>query len=609
MQESKNDESLLSRRGFLTGAAIATAGVAVAGLTACDDGAPQGGSDAQTQGDIPTEWDNEADIVIAGAGIVGLVAAVRARDLGASVIVVEANYCAGGHSLVSGGHTHLGGGHSLQKRMGVEDSADKYYIDHTEPFASQEGRTVTKTRDRANIREVVRGAANVHAASFEFLLENGWKHLADSTLRKDRTDSVPRTITSDKTGWEYTYPLGESRNSQGLGLTRPIEKSARDKGVKFYMNHHMDKIYRDSSTGNVVGIEASYSPRIMPGETEPLVDNEDFLVNNIDSTETVRIKANKAVVVATGGSSSNWEFHSIFDPRYGPEHSDGVGGDPFSYQDGSGEIAVIEVGGTIGGTEVGLNVKRATAIGTQYGYKRNTIGPGAGVWPLVRSLGFDLEEEDTTEDGIIYVNMLGNRFFAEDVPSGEDPVAEDFFDALFSSVIVEDGGEVKRLAGPVWAIFDDEWAKENDWDVTGPPSVDYDGGYFYKGDTLEELAGTIVNKFYEQHKMPPENLVATVERYNSFVDTGQDLDFGRRNVNVKIGTPPFYAAWCANCCHDTLIGVLINGKFQCLDIRREVIPHLYAGGECSAGQGMHGHGKNVSNGYAIGTNVVDEPSI
>jgi hypothetical protein len=592
----------LSRRDFLKGAAIGASGVALT-LAGCADDEP-GGSAASG---LP-EWTHEADIVIAGGGIVGLMAAIRACDLGASVIIVEANYCVGGHALVSGGHTHLGGGTSVQLRMGVEDSADQYYIDHTMPFATQEGRKVTRTRDRANIREVIRASADVHAESFEFLLENGWKHQDVSTLRRDRTDSVPRTITSDKTGWEYSYPLGDSRNSQGLGLTRPLEKSARDKGVQFIMNHHMDKIYRDDASGNVVGIMASYTPRIMPGETEPLVDHEDFLVNNIDTTETVYVKANKAVVVATGGSSSNWEFHSIFDPRIGPEHADGVGGDPFSYQDASGEIAVIEVGGTLGATEVGLNVKRATAIGTRFGYKRNTIGPGAGVWPIVRSLGFDLEEGNS-EDGVIYVNMLGNRFFAEDVPSGEDPVAEDFFDALFGSVLVEEDGELKRLAGPVWAIFDDAWAEECGWDTSGPPSVDYDEGYFFKADTLEELADKIINKFYEQHKMPPANLLATIERYNSFVDSGIDADFGRENPSVKISKPPFYAAWCANCCHDTLIGVLINGKFQCLDIRRQVIPHLYAGGECAAGQGMHGHGKNISNGYAIGGLVVNEPSI
>lgn len=595
MQESKKDEGLLSRRGFLTGAALATAGVAVAGLAACDNTAPQGDSGTQAQSDIPTQWDNEADVVVIGAGAVGLVAAIRAKDLGASVIVVEANYAAGGHALTSGGHVHLGGGHSLQTRMGVTDSADQYYIDHTAPF---------QVRDSRNIREVVRGAADVHAETFEFILENGWKHLADNTLRGGGTDSVFRTITSDRKGWEDVDPIsgGEARGPGGLGLTRPLETSARDKGVEFYMNHHMDKLFRDES-GTIVGIEASYSPKIVPGSTTPLKDFDQFDKGNIESTATITVKARKGVVVATGGSTSNWQFHSLFDPRYGPEHANGVGGDPFSFQDASGEIACMEIGATLGATQVGVDMAKARAIGCQYGYRRATIGEDSGVWPLVKAYGFDVDTDRTAEEGIIYVNMLGERFSAEDADEG------DYFEAALGSVLVTENGKSKRLAGPVWAIFDDDWRAQRDWKVDGAPSVDREGGYFYSADTLAELAGGIVNKFYESNKMPAENLEKTVARYNTFVDSGVDDDFGRKNPQYKIQKPPFYAAWCPNAFHDTVIGVLINEKFQVMDLHRNVIPHLYCGGEASAGQGMHGHGKNLSNGYAIGTNIVQETAI
>lgn len=580
----------LSRRDFLKGAALVGSSAALLTLAGCDDKEVPGGTS-----ELP-KWTYTADIVVVGGGAVGIAAAIRAKDLGASVIVVEANYACGGHAMTSGGHVHLGGGNSLQQRMGVVDSPDQYYIDHTAPFQS---------RDRANIREVVRGAANFHAEAFEFLLENGWVHLADNTLRGGGSgaDSVNRTITTDRSGYDDIDPLGNGRRPAGVGLMRPLERSARNKGVQFIMNHHMDKIFRDAATGNVVGVEASYRPRIMPGSTEPLKDFDEFLEGNIDSTETVYVQANQAVVIATGGSSSNWQFHSLFDPRYGPEHANGVGGDPYSYQDASGELAVMAIGGTIAATEVGIDQARARAIGTQYGYRHKTIGETSPIFPLIRSFGFDVDTDRTAEDGVVYVNMLGQRFSAEDAPEA------DYFERLLGSVIVEEDGEVKRLAGPIWGIFDDAWAKQREWDTSGPPSVDYEDGYFYKADTLEELAEKIVNKFYEQHKMPPANLAATIERYNTFVDTGTDADFGRKNPSVKIATPPFYAAWAPNAYHDTLIGVLINEKFQVLDFNRQVIPHLYCGGEASAGQGMHGHGKNFSNGYAIGTWVVEEAKL
>ena len=62
------------------------------------------------------QWHYEADIVVIGAGCTGLPAAIRARDLGASVIVVDQNFDIGGKMLHSGGQISLGGGDPLQLR-------------------------------------------------------------------------------------------------------------------------------------------------------------------------------------------------------------------------------------------------------------------------------------------------------------------------------------------------------------------------------------------------------------------------------------------------------------------------------------------------------------
>ena len=51
---------------------------------------------------LPDAWDDEADVVIVGAGATGLPAAIAAREGGASVIIVEANWDVGGHATVSG---------------------------------------------------------------------------------------------------------------------------------------------------------------------------------------------------------------------------------------------------------------------------------------------------------------------------------------------------------------------------------------------------------------------------------------------------------------------------------------------------------------------------
>ncbi len=597
MSSAEKDQTKLSRRQFFqaTGAVALVSTGALAGYKP----AMAAGKAQATADPLPESWDHEADVVIVGGGICGLVSAIRAVDLGASVIVVEANFACGGHALTSGGHVHLGGGTSVQKRMGVEDSPTQYYLDHTHPAVPIA---------RYNIREVVRGAANSHPAAFEFLLENGWVHLDDTTLRGDAgsylqggtgADSVPRTITTDPEGW--TEPALSS--TPGIGLTRPLEVSARKKGVQFIMNHHMDKIFRDEDgTGPVVGVQASYSPRMVPGSDEPLVDT--FTDGNIDSTETVTVKANKALIVATGGSTSNWKFHQIFDPRYGPEHAHGVGGDPFSFQDASGELACLAIGASLGATanqtqEAGSALAKMRGIGAQYGYRVGTFSPESPIWPLVRAQGLDAEAEDATA-GLIYVNMLGQRFFQEDTRSYDWLAA-----AMGSAVLDADTDDARRVGGPIWGIFDADQVERQGWDVSGPPSVDIEGGYFFSADTLAELAEVIVNKFYEDYPMPAENLEETVSRYNEFVDAGVDEDFGRENPSYKIEKPPFYAAWATPAGHDTLSGIWTDGKFQVLDKDGVVIPGLFAVGEVATGQGMHGHGKNISSAYAVATNIME----
>ena len=82
--------------------------------------------------------------------------------------------------------------------------------------------------------------------------------------------------------------------------------------------------------------------------------------------------------------------------------------------------------------------------------------------------------------------------------------------------------------GPIWAIFDADAVEREEWS-TEPPVVDRKGGYFFSGDTLEELASQIARNPFQQRPMPGAALRETVERFNSFVDTGVDADFNRQS--------------------------------------------------------------------------------
>ena len=77
------------------------------------------------------------------------------------------------------------------------------------------------------------------------------------------------------------------------------------------------------------------------------------------------IRARKAVIVATGGSTGNVNFRRMFDPRLTEEYC-GLAGMPWSDQDASGEIAAMEVGAALWGLynqagEFGYSVTKPAA--------------------------------------------------------------------------------------------------------------------------------------------------------------------------------------------------------------------------------------------------------
>ena len=70
----------------------------------------------------------EPDVIVVGAGMAGLTAAVRASELGAKVLVLEQNYRVGGSANTAGGSIS-GAGYRIQKEAGIEDNPEAFYKD------------------------------------------------------------------------------------------------------------------------------------------------------------------------------------------------------------------------------------------------------------------------------------------------------------------------------------------------------------------------------------------------------------------------------------------------------------------------------------------------
>lgn len=79
-----------------------------------------------TTAPTPASHTLEADIVVLGGGGAGLVAAIQASQLGASVIVVETLSFLGGNTLTAGNNMSVGGSRQLEA-LGIEDSPDLHF--------------------------------------------------------------------------------------------------------------------------------------------------------------------------------------------------------------------------------------------------------------------------------------------------------------------------------------------------------------------------------------------------------------------------------------------------------------------------------------------------
>jgi succinate dehydrogenase/fumarate reductase flavoprotein subunit len=574
----------VSRRGFFLKATTAAAATALT---------PGPASAMAMQ--HPATWTREADVIVIGAGAMGLPAALAAREAGASVVVLEAQPHIGGHAITSGGNVPLGGGTSAQKKHGIEDSPDLLFRDLTD-WSIVEPNGFPDYR--YNDREIIRAFADNSAATYEWLVAHGVIFVdkaPDGAGGNAVGNSVPREMHAAVMDWPMVQtgkpadPAVRATLSSGNGLMRPLEAAAKNSGVEILLQHRMVALYRPDG-GRVLGCAVEHNGT------------------------RLAIRARKAVIIATGGATGNVNFRRMADPRLTEEYC-GLAGMPWSDQDASGEIAAMAIGASLWGLynqtgEFGYKVTKPGTIGNRYGYRNLQWMPGSTVFDRAGATGLRVHDWQN----LITVNMLGQRFYDETGPAfttndykSVDPYTQgsylnarnitwnpnNWLNAAMAGI-----GDSHNGGGPIWAIFDADAATRENW-TPEPPHVDRGAGFFFTADTLPELAQAIVMK-YQRVPMPPENLERTVARYNSFVDSGTDTDFGKPKPLYKIATPPFHAAWATPVIHDTRSGLRINGNCQVMDMNGQVIPGLYCGGESAGGFSEHGLARATCQGYIAG---------
>src|SRR6266480_133025 len=173
------DQTAASRRDFVKAGAAAGLGAAILS-------APGKAQAQRAPADI--RWDYEADVIVCGSGGTGIVAAKRAHDLGADVLVVEQNFDVGGKLSHNGGQSSFGGGDHVQERdrlgladpdkwltkpvlppADLEDDPERLFIDTTDWSVVDNGGVADY---RYNSRAFQRGWADNAAATRQFLTDN-----------------------------------------------------------------------------------------------------------------------------------------------------------------------------------------------------------------------------------------------------------------------------------------------------------------------------------------------------------------------------------------------------------------------------------------------------
>lgn len=248
----------------------------------------------------------------------------------------------------------------------------------------------------------------------------------------------------------------------------------------------------------------------------------------------------KSLVLATGGFGANFDMIKM----YRPDLADFITTNSNGSQ-GDGMVMAQAAGANL------INMDQIQTHPTVYKVEGSTTGSLVG--------------EAVRGSGAIIINVAGDRFTNE-----------------MGTRDVVSAAELAQPDGKVWLLYDQTLQ-----DAT-PVTVTYDNrGMVISGDTIEDLAA--------QLGVDAAELQATIDTYNESVNGAED-PFGRKTgFGEPLTTAPWHAIPITPGIHHCMGGVYINTNNEALSIKGEVVPGLFAVGECTGGI----HGSNRLGGNAV----------
>ncbi|TGD71350.1 FAD-dependent oxidoreductase [Mangrovimicrobium sediminis] len=523
------------------------------------------------------------DVVVVGSGSAGVMAALRATDLGLSVLVVEKAHKFGGTSATSGGVMWIPN-HQLEPNDDTREEVTTYldnlievpiqkerleaYLDkapemayylknmglplavaawpdyfHALPGARADRSIVCDTFDGRQLGD-----------KFPLMRE---QYSRFKVMRRYAIDLVEFfAISTQSPGWikvfmkmvwRYWSDIGtrlisrrDRRYTQGGALMGHLFKQLFDRGVEVRLETKLDEVLTDG--GEVTGVKVSRFGR------------------------EYEIAARHGVVLAAGGFEWNQELRDRYLPVSGlTRHSS----TPEDANRGEALIAGLKLGAATEHTD------DAWWMPTMH-----LPMPAASNFEEIHQAAFDVGRPHS-----VCVNRNGVRFVDE--ACGYDE---------FGGAMIAD--HIKTGANnPCWLVFDANFRKKwtaggflpsiimPDWTIP----VDWWDHYLFKADTIPELAKKI--------DIPADALRQTVANMNEYARTGVDPEFDRGgndydrmfgDANMSpnpclgpIDTGPFYAVPINAGDLGTKGGLKADAQARVVDEAGKPIPGLYAAGNNS----------------------------
>ena len=541
-------------------------------------------------------WDKSVDLLIAGSGGGGMVAALAALDSGIEPLVVEKQALVGGSTGMSGGMVWLPN-NPLMRADGIPDSHEDglaYFDDvigDIGPASSPARRETFLTAGSEMIDFLLRkGVRLVRCPGWsDYYPNHKGGNAAGRSVEGIPYDAAALGDWSDRVQPSMAKNYGFVIKTNELRSVQYFNRSPRAFAVamRVFLRTRAARLRRReiltngaSVIGQILKVlidRGNGDPRVWTNAAMDDLILEDGRVVGARVTRdgaSLNIEARKGVLLAAGGFGHNAEMRR----QYSAD------------QPNEAKWSIANAGDT------GEVLQTAMRLGA-----KTDLLDEAWWLPMVFisdpravSLGSGRQRP-----GAIYVDGTGRRFCNE------------------SNSYVEVGKAMyANKAVPCWQIFDEGYVGRyvsgaNPFKKRRLPEALIEQGAVKRADTIAGLAREI--------DVPADELEQTVQHFNEFAAKGLDPDFGRGQsaYNDCLGDPgykpnaalgpldraPYYATRVFPADVGTCGGVITNEHAQVLDEHDRVIDGLYATGNITAtvmGRTYLGAGGSIANTMVFG---------